>query len=211
MKKPSTRLFEICASIPPIRPQNMLPVMIMLGTWIVLRSQAVAADPAFVISVVSAQAYLVWRNLPTAAANVSVVGGPKSKMLYVLVGGTLGIVLLQLWLASPLFTQRMLTVLCVFFLVIMLLGILRERDMLDRITPAVPTSGEYSAPVSLLRVNAAMAALIIAMNEWLIYFESPAVWITVMPVFMLVLHGVYWAMVLMTIPSPPMPSDKSVA
>ncbi|MDF1670002.1 MAG: hypothetical protein P1U83_10335 [Roseovarius sp.] len=201
MKHTSNRLFEVCTSIPPIKPQNLLPVLIMLGLWVILRSQAVAEDAAFVVSVVTAQAYLVWRNLPMAAANLNKVGGQKSRMLLTLVGVTFAVALLQLWLSSPLFTQRVLTVLCVFFLVIMVLGILHERDVMDRLSPAMPLEAGYTPPVSLLRVNAMMAALIIAMNEWLIFYESPAVWITVMPVFMLVLHGVYWTAVLMTLPA----------
>ena len=200
MKISTSRLLEICASIPPIKPQNLLPVLIMLGLWVILRTQGVAEDAAFVVSVVTAQAYLVWRNLPMAAANLDTVQGPRNQMLYAMVGVTFLIALMQLWLGSPLFTQRVLTVLCVFFLVIMLLGIPREREMMERLQSAMPVNGQYTAPVSLLRVNAFMSALIIAMNEWLIFYESPAVWITIMPLFMLVLHGVYWAMVLMTLP-----------
>lgn len=69
------------------------------------------------------------------------------------------IALMQLWLASPLFTQRVLTALCIFFLVVMLLGILRERDVMARLHSAMPVSGQYTAPASLLRVNAAVAVL----------------------------------------------------
>lgn len=203
MKKPSSRLLDLCMSIPRVKPQNLLPVLIMLGFWIVLRTQGVAENNAFVVSVVSAQAYLVWRNLPLAKANLDTVGSAPRRLLHGIVGVTFAIALLQLWLANPLFTQRILTVLCVFFLIVMGLGILREREVMERIKPAMPKGEGYSAPVSLLRINAAMAALIIAMNEWLIRFESPAVWITVMPLFMLVLHGVYWLMVLATMP----PSD----
>lgn len=201
MKITAKSMLENCASIPPIKPQNMLPVVIMLGIWVALRSQNIAEDSAFVVSVVTAQAYLVWRNLPIAAANLKKISSPKRRMLYALVGVTFLIALLQLWLGSPLFTQRVLTVLCVFFLVVMLLGILNEREIMERMNAAMPVHGQYTPPVSLLRVNAIMAALIIAMNEWLIFYESPAVWITVMPIFMLVLHGVYWMMVLITLPA----------
>lgn len=199
MKSMTRRLLGHCASIPPINPLNMLPVVIMLCVWLVLRAQAVPVDPAFVVSVVAAQAYLVWRNLPMTAANLDVVGTPSRRLLHLVVGVTFLIALLQLWLGSPLFTQRMLTVLCVFFLVVMVLGIFKERDMLDRVRPALPANGSYTPPVSLLRVNATMAALIIAVNEWLIFYESPAIWITVVPLFMLVLHGIYWVLVQMTI------------
>ncbi len=201
MKLTAKTMLETCASIPPIKPQNLLPVVIMLGIWVILRTQQIAEDAAFVVSVVTAQAYLVWRNLPMAAANLDKVGGPQRRMLYSLVGVTFLIALLQLWLGSPLFTQRVLTVLCVFFLVVMVLGILNEREVMERMKTAMPVQGSYTPPVSLLRVNAMMAALIIAMNEWLIFYESPAVWITVMPIFMLVLHGAYWLMVLATLPA----------
>lgn len=200
MKKTSSRLYSVCTSIPPIEAKNLLPVMIMLGLWVILRMQGVPVDPAFVVSVVMAQAYMVWRNLPVAAANLKRMKARKSRMLYWPVGLMLGLAFLQLWLSSPLFTQRMLTVLCTFFLVIMVLGILREKDLMEKVGSAIPEDGNHSAPVSLLRVNAVMAALIIGVNELLIAFESPGAWITVMPFFVLVLHGLYWAMVLLTIP-----------
>ncbi len=196
----SSRLLVLCSSIPPIKPKNMLPVFLMLGIWILLRLQSVPVDTAFVVSVVSAQAYIVWRNLPLVSASLSTLGTPQRRVLKIVVGITVAIAVVQLWLGSPLFTQRLLTVLCVFFLIVMLLGIFRERDLLARVKPAIPVNGEYSPPVSLLRVNAAMAALIIAANEWLIFYESPAVWITIMPLVMLVLHAAYWAMVLMILP-----------
>ncbi|WP_371228742.1 hypothetical protein [Roseovarius sp. 2305UL8-3] len=195
-----SRLFEVCASIPPIQPHNMLPFVIMIGLWMVLRAQGVSQDPAFVVSVVSAQAYLVWRNLPNAGANLVKMGSAKRRMLHGAVGLTLAIAVLQLWLSSPIFTQRVLTVICGFFLVVMVLGILREREVLERLRKTMPANGRHSAPVSLLRVNATMAALIIVANEVLIMYESPGVWITVMPLFMLVLHAIYWVLVLLTIP-----------
>lgn len=199
MKITSSRLFDACASIPPVRARNLLPLIIMLSIWILLGLNGVAENVAFVVSVVTAQSYLVWRNLPMAAQNLNTVQGPKTRLLCAIVGATFLLAMLQLWLANPLFTQRLLTVMCTFFLMIMILGILRERDLMERLGPAVPAAASYTAPVSLLRVNAIAAALIVAMNEWLIYFETPAVWITVMPVFMLVMHGVYWLMVLLTL------------
>lgn len=201
MKKSSHRLLEVCTSIPPIKPRNLLPVLIMLGCWIVLRYQSVTEDIAFVVSVVTAQTYLVWRNLPQAAANLHKLSAPKARLLIGVVGLTLAIALLQIWLASPLFTQRVLSVLCAFFFVIMVIGMMNERELIDRLGPTMPLNGNHTPPISLLKVNATMAALIIAVNEWLIFFESPGVWITIMPLFMLVLHGLYWAMVLWTLPS----------
>jgi len=167
---------------------------------VVLSDFTLPVDPAFVVSVVMAQAYMVWRNLPVAATNLKRISAPNRALLYWPVGIMLALALLQIWLSSPLFTQRMLTVLCTFFLVIMGLGILRERDLMARVERAMPKDGQYTAPVSLLRVNAVMAALIIGVNETLIAFESPGAWITVMPLFVLALHALYWIMVLLTLP-----------
>jgi len=114
--------------------------------------------------------------------------------------GLVALAALQLWLNDPLFTQRVLTGMCVFFLVIMILGIRREKDMLERVVPQQSADGTPVERVSLLRVNALAAAMVIAVNELLIVGETLAVWITVMPVFVLFLHGFYWFMVLMVLP-----------
>ena len=70
IKRTSSRLLNAMLSIPPIRPQNLLPVVIMLILWIVLGRMNVPQDQVFVLSVVVAQAYAVWRNLPQAAESI---------------------------------------------------------------------------------------------------------------------------------------------
>ncbi len=196
----STRLWFASTSIPAIRAENILPVLTMLILWIGLRHLGVHEDRAFVMAVVVAEAYAIWRNLPDAAFSLRKVRSGRPGMLMWPVLGLVTLAALQLWLNDPLFTQRVLTGMCVFFLVIMILGIRREKDMLERVVPQQSADGTPVERVSLLRVNALAAAMVIAVNELLIVGETLAVWITVMPVFVLFLHGFYWFMVLMVLP-----------
>lgn len=196
----STRLWFASTSIPAIRAENILPVLTMLILWIGLRHMGVHEDRAFVMAVVVAEAYAIWRNLPDAAFSLRKVRSGRPGMLMWPVLGLVALAALQLWLNDPLFTQRVLTGMCVFFLVIMILGIRREKDMLERVVPQQSADGTPVERVSLLRVNALAAAMVIAVNELLIAGETLAVWITVMPVFVLFLHGFYWFMVLMVLP-----------
>ncbi|MCZ0813352.1 MAG: hypothetical protein ACQEVT_13470 [Pseudomonadota bacterium] len=196
----STRLWFATTSIPAIRAENILPVLTMLILWIGLRHMGVQEERAFVMAVVVAEAYAIWRNLPDAAFSLRKVRSGKPGMLMWPVLGLVTLAAVQLWLNDPLFTQRVLSGMCVFFLVIMILGIRREKDMLERVVPQQSADGKPVERVSLLRVNALAAAMVIAVNELLIAGETLAVWITVMPVFVLFLHGFYWFMVLMVLP-----------
>jgi len=194
------RLWLAANSIPPIRPRTLLPVLIMLVLWVGLTHLEVEPHRAFVLAVVVAEAYAIWRNLPQAAAMLSNVDQGKPRMLRWPVCVILGLAALQLWMNDPLLTQRVLTGLVVVFLGVMVIGIRRERDMLDRVVPIVSAAGVHVERVSLLRINAIAAAVVIAVNEVLIALETLGVWITMMPVLLIGLHAVYWFMVLMVIP-----------
>lgn len=194
-------MWSLATSIPPIQPGNLLPVLIMVMLWVGLRSFGVAEDQAFVIGCVTAQAYAIWRNLPGAAESLQHVDRGRPGMLVIPVSIIIAVAGLQLWLGSPLFTQRVVTVFCVIFLGIMIWGILREQEMLDRVVPEGRMPRQVCAPVSLLRINAIVAAVVIGVNEMLIAFETLAVWISIMPLMALVLHAVYWVMVLSVLPT----------
>ena len=196
IKRVTSRFWHLATSIPPIQPGNLLPVLVMIMLWVGLRFCGISDDHAFVIGCVTAQAYTIWRNLPSAAVSLQHVERGKPRMLVFPVCLIIAVAGVQLWLANPLFTQRVLTFFCVFFLGIMVWGTLREREMLERVVPKGQVDQQTSAPVSLLRINAILAAFVIAVNEILIAFETLAVWISAMPVLFLVLHAVYWLMVL---------------
>jgi len=205
----SSRLLNATLSIPPIRSQNLLPVVIMLILWIGLGRMSVPQDQVFVLSVVVAQAYAIWRNLPQAAASLHQTTAGRTGLLRWPVVVLLVLSAVQLWLNNPLFTQRGISAVALFLLVIMVLGMMREGDVMTRVTPTNADGEEVYETVSLLRVNALVAAMVIAVNEILICTESLGVWITVMPIFVLFLHGFYWFMVLMVLP-PEAPDEDTI-
>ena len=196
----SHRMWLASTSIPSIRPENLLPLVIMLILWVGLSWTGIAEETAFVLVVVLAESYAVWRNLPTAAAGLTRIGSDKPTILFWPVVGMVVLAASQLVLADALFTQRVLSAGCAFVLVVMVLGILREQDVMDRVTHDQGVLGQTYERVSLLRINAIAAAAVIAVNEALIANGSLSVWITVMPLFALMLHGFYWFMVLMVMP-----------
>lgn len=210
MKKSTfSRVWCAATSIPPIRQDNILPIVMMLILWIVMRQSGFSEERAFVSSVVMAQGYTIWRNLPDAAYSLRKVREGKPGML---IWPVLAIVVLagvQLAVNDPLFTQRSVTGFCSFFLVIMCLGMRREQDMLERVAPTGDNNAQPVQRVSLLRVNALAAAVVIIVNETLIATETLAVWMTLMPLFVLFLHGFYWFMVLMVLPEGEIPNART--
>ncbi|MEO3416424.1 hypothetical protein AAFO92_17370 [Roseovarius sp. CAU 1744] len=201
LKRVTSRVWHLTTSIPPIRPGNLLPVLVMVILWFGLRFWGVSEDKAFVIACVTAQAYVIWRNLPGAALSLQKVERGKPRMLVIPVSIIIAVAALQLWLGSPLFTQRVVTFFCLVFLIVMVWGIMREQEMLDRVVPEGRMPHQVSAPVSLLRINAIVAAVVIGVNELLIAFETLSVWISLMPVLVLALHAFYWLMVLSVLPT----------
>ncbi len=201
IKRLTNRLWHLATSIPPIKPGNLLPVLVMVMLWVGLRSCGIPEEQSFVIGCVTAQAYTIWRNLPGAALSLQHVERGKPRMLVIPVTIIIVVAGLQLWLGSPLFTQRVVTLFCLLFLAVMIWGILREQEMLDRVVPEGRMPQQICAPVSLLRINAIVAAVVIGVNEMLIAFETLAVWISVMPLLVLALHAFYWLMVLAILPT----------
>ena len=200
IRSAASRARYVVCSIPTIQPGNLLPVMVMILAWLALLQSGLNEATAFVISCVAAQACLVWRNLPRVAQSFDEAAVRRQRLLILPVGLAILLAGLQLMLMSPIFTQRLLSIFGLIFLSVMLLGLRREKELLDRITPTETIMGRASLPVSLLRVNAIIAALVVVVNELLIAYETLAVWMTLMPVILLILHSLYWVMVLLVLP-----------
>lgn len=210
IKRLFTRIWYATTAIPPLRAENLLPIVAMLIGWVWLLQLGIAEGQAFVTVVVMAEAYAIWRNLPAAADSLDKVNNARPKHLYWPVAIIVALSALQIGLNSPLFTQRVLTGFCIFFLIIMLLGMRRERDLLERVVPNSAHRGQAVERVSLLRINAIAAAMVILVNEILIASETLVVWITVMPLFAVFLHGFYWFMLLLVLPPEPKPPSNFV-
>ena len=103
---------------------------------------------------------------------------------------------LQLIVADPLFSQRLLSGGCVFVLLVMLLGMRREEQVMARVTDRLVDE----QPVSLLRVNAGFALVFLCINEALIASGSLMVWMSAMMVAAFLMHKAYWFTVLLVMP-----------
>lgn len=192
-----TRVRDAFVSIPPMRPDALLPLVIMLVLWIGLRAAGFPDAMVFVLVIVCAQAHAVWRSLPNAARHMQ--RGEMSKLIWTVIL-MLKLATLQLYIGDPLFSQRLLSGGCVFVLLVMLIGVRREQEVLARVTRNVT----HGRPISLLRVNAGFALAFLCVNEVLIATGSLTVWMTVMILAAFAVHAAYWFTVLMVMP----PDDK---
>lgn len=190
---PLSRVQNAFASIPPMRAETLLPLMVMLILWIGLNAAGLPEDRVFVLVLVLAQAHAVWRSLPNAARHMR--GDNGERMIWPVVAVT-ALSALQLAVAEPLFSQRLLSGGCVFVLLVMLLGVRREKAVMARVMRSV-TEGR---PVSLLRVNAWFALVFLCLNEALIASGSLAVWMSAMMMAAFVVHAAYWFTVLLVMP-----------
>lgn len=188
-----SRVQDAFSSIPPMRAETLLPLVIMLMLWIGLNASGVPEDKVFVLVLVLAQAHAVWRSLPNAAQHMQ--SDKRARMVWPVVAVT-ALAALQLAVADPLFTQRLLSGGCVFVLLVMLLGLRREKEVMARMTHSL-TEGR---PVSLLRVNACFAAVFLCVNEMLIASGSLMVWMSAMMMAAFLVHAAYWFTVLLVMP-----------
>ena len=188
-----SRVRDAFASIPPMRAETLLPLVIMLILWIGLNATGMPEDRVFVLVLVLAQAHAVWRSLPNAACHLN--DGNRAKMVWpVLIVTALSA--LQLGINDPLFSQRLLSGACVFVLLVMLMGVRREREVMARMMHGV----NEGRPVSLLRVNACFALVFLCVNEALIATGSLVVWMSAMMIAAFLVHAAYWYIVLLVIP-----------
>lgn len=190
------RVLDAVASVPPLRLNTVVPIAALLLVWTALLQSGVEADCSFVCVVVIGQAFVVWLNLPRAARALCLAGRDRRDLLVWPVAATLALAALQITVCEPVFTQRLLSVGCVFVLIIMALGMRHQNEVLARVGGGIETK-----PVSLMPINALMAALTLTVNELLISVDKAEVWVMGMALYALALHTVYWFMVLLVLPA----------
>lgn len=188
-----SRVQDAFASIPPMRAETLLPLIIMFLLWIGLKEAGLPEDKVFVLVLVVAQAHAVWRSLPNAARHLQ---GDTSRRLLWPVAIVLAFAAMQLWVSDPLFSQRILSGGCIFVLLVMVLGLRREKEVMARMMRTVA----QGRPVSLLRVNAWFALAFLCLNEALIAGGSLTVWMAAMMLIALLVHATYWFTVLLLMP-----------
>ncbi|MEM9845576.1 MAG: hypothetical protein AAF965_12315 [Pseudomonadota bacterium] len=194
------RISSSAASIPPLRADILWPFIAVLTIFVALSLAGWDEARVFVFVAVTAQALVLWRNLPRAARDLGTISSGHARLLVWPVVITLGLIAVQLVLASPLFTQRLISAGCVFVLVVMLFGMRREKQIMGVVMKGVRSVRPLSSPVSLMRVNALFATALLCVNEMLIASGSLTVWMSAMVVLLLILRSAYWFVVLLVMP-----------
>ncbi|WP_135501801.1 hypothetical protein [Roseovarius aestuariivivens] len=192
----SSRIIEALASVPPLRPATIVPIVVMVSLWTMCVQAGGSPERAFVTVMVLGQSFAIWRSLPRAAHALSRPGRDRTNMLVWPVVGMVALAAAQIVICEPVFSQRLLSAGCIFVLVVMALGMRRERQVLARVDNRVD-----ARKVPLLRINALVAALTLVVNESLIAAEELVVWVAGMALFAVAVHGLYWFMVLLVLPA----------
>ncbi|MEM6577531.1 MAG: hypothetical protein AAF678_03495 [Pseudomonadota bacterium] len=194
------RISSSAASVPPLRVDILWPFAVVLSIFVGLTLAGWEEARVFVLVSVTAQALVLWRNLPRAARDLGSISSGHARLLVWPVIIMLALIALQLVLASPLFTQRLVSAGCIFVLVIMLFGVRREKQILGAVMKGVRSVRPLSSPVPLMRVNALFAAALLCLNELLIASGSLTVWMSAMVLMLLVLRSAYWFVILLVTP-----------
>lgn len=194
------RISSSAASVPPLRADILWPFATVLSIFVALKLFGWDEGRVFVLVAVTAQALVLWRNLPRAARDLTSISSGHARLLVWPVTITLALIALQLLLASPLFTQRLVSAGCIFVLVVMLFGMRREKQIMGAVMKGVRSVKPLSSPVPLMRVNALFAAALLCLNEMLISSGSLTVWMSVMVIMLLILRSAYWFAVLLITP-----------
>lgn len=194
------RISSSAASVPPLRADILWPFAVVLSIFVALTIAGWEEARVFVLVAVTAQALVLWRNLPRAARDLGTISSGHARLLVWPVIVTLALIALQLILANPLFTQRLISAGCVFVLVVMLFGVRREKQVMGTVMKGVRSVRPLSSPVPLMRVNALFAAALLCLNEMLIASGSLTVWMSAMVLLLLMLRSAYWFVVLLVTP-----------
>ncbi|MDQ2091999.1 hypothetical protein [Marimonas arenosa] len=198
----SLLLWLLLRSIPPVSPGRLLMPAIFLSGWTLLRALEIAEARAFVWAAVLAQAVQVWAVLPISAWHQRRLFGRARRALFAAVAVCFTVLALQVWWADPVFSQRVVTVYCAFYVGAMLAGILGDQLFIDRF---VPVSDPQAVPMitrrHLLKLYALVAFLVIVVNETLLAMTAPlGARVAVLALLPIALHIFYEIVLRLTLP-----------
>ncbi|WP_317625105.1 hypothetical protein [Rhodalgimonas zhirmunskyi] len=159
-------------SVPPVSSGRLLMPMVFLSAWNLLHFAEAGERMAFVWAAVLAQSLQLWAVMPHSPVQMKRSFG-RARITYLAVLALmLMAIAVQVWMADPLFSQRLLSALCIVYALVMLLGLAGERDVLDSFAP---DDGQMpmAARRHMLRLFAFVAFVILTVNEGLILFAVP--------------------------------------
>lgn len=162
-------LWVLLRSLPLITWGRLLMPAVFAGSWALLRAVGLEPPTAFVWSAVLAQAAHLYAVLPvTVARQRRAFGRAKGGLSWAMLG-YLAVFALQIWMADPVVTQRVVSAACAVYVGITVLVLCGDRLVLDRF---VPVRDESDVPLEfryhLLRLYALTALLVLVVNEILL-------------------------------------------
>lgn len=198
LKRYSIMLWLVLRFIRPISLNRLMPALVLISLWTLLRQtplQAVMAEHlAFVLAVVTAQIYMLWQNVrPNRSSLLKVTQHHKNVFVWAM-SGAFALGLFQIWLANPMFSQRVITAFAGLYAFVMVLGVAGDEEILDRYA----SDQEGTAPMvvrrHLLKLYALNGLTLLIVNEALISSAAPLdmriVALSVTPIVVHILHEV---------------------
>ncbi|WP_412553315.1 hypothetical protein [Shimia sp. MIT1388] len=193
----------------PIAPAKLLMPFVFSGSWAGLKLSGVSWPIAFVWAAVCAQGVHIWLVLLPIIRRQRQKTGSARVAVSVVLAIWFGALVAQVWWSEPWFSQRLLSVCCALYAVILVLGIKRDGDVMKYFAPG-PNDREVSPEFRrrLLQLYALTAVFVIAVNESLLVTgASLNLTVAILSLMPLFLHYVFQMVFLLT--APPLRDDET--
>lgn len=189
--------------------------IVFISSWTALKALQAPEAVAFVWAAVLAQATQVCHKLPRSIERLNLAFGyaptsinARSSVIRVLFL-PICVLSFQIWCSDPLVSQRVVSVFCALYVVIMALGVRGTGKIIDDFAPAPE---ESNVPLDfrrhLLVLFALAAILVIATNETLIALDTTlSTRVVTLSILPMALHCFFWIALQLTHP----PLDESDA
>lgn len=149
-----------------------MPGVFVVG-WMTFNAIGWPEEPAFVWAGVLAQASHLWAVIPVSVFRQLHAFGRAKQAVTWAVAISFGVLVFQIWWCEPWMSQRVISVYCAFYAASMVLGVLGDRDVVNR---TVLVSKSADVPLvfrrHLLKLYTLVAILIIATNETLLAVDT---------------------------------------
>ncbi len=193
----------------PIAPARLLMPFVFSVSWAGLKLSGVSFPTAFVWAAVGAQGVHIWLVLLPIVRRQRQKTGSARFAVSVVLAIWFGALVVQVWWSEPWFSQRLLSVCCALYAIILVLGIKRDGDVMIHFAPS-PNDRQVSPEFRrrLLRLYALAAALVIVVNESLLVTgASLNLTVAILSLMPLLLHYVFQMVFLLT--APPLGDDET--
>lgn len=193
----------------PIAPAKLLMPFVFSGSWAGLKLSGVSFPIAFVWAAVCAQGVQIWLVLPPIVRRQRQKTGRARVAASVVLTIWFGALVVQVWWSEPWLSQRLLSVFCALYAIILVLGIKRDGDVMKYFAPS-PNDRAVSPEFRrrLLQLYALAAIVVIVANESLLVTgASLNLTVAILSLMPLILHYVFQLVFLLT--APPLGDDET--